>query len=80
MQSCCHLYPSNRFEQVHFHIVPASFQSSSSSSGARKPSQNPMALMGIGHGRDELDEDEAKELVQRIKAAVAELAAPAAHL
>lgn len=41
-----------------------------------------MALMGIGHGRDELDEDDAKELAQRIKEAVAQLAAaqPASHL
>lgn len=29
-----------------------------------------MALMAIGHGRDELDEEEGQELAQRIRDAV----------
>ncbi|GAC71320.1 zinc-binding protein of the histidine triad [Moesziomyces antarcticus T-34] len=45
------------------------------------PSTNALALMRLGHGRDELDDDEAQELCAKIRRAAHEIAQkPAAKL
>lgn len=60
--------------QVHFHIVPAALRPSTEEK-AKKPaaSTNPMALMGLGHGREELDDEEAEKLCKKIRNAAEEL-------
>lgn len=62
---------------IHFHLVPApplpgSGSSSNKSSKAKKQNlkSNPMTL--IGHGREELDDDEAEELAGKIRRAIQE--------
>ncbi|EPQ29241.1 uncharacterized protein PFL1_02996 [Pseudozyma flocculosa PF-1] len=55
---------------VHFHIVPAPPLPSSSSAQGKATatkSTNPMSLMGLGHGREELDDDDAEHLVKLIR-------------
>lgn len=62
--------------QVHFHIVPAAIRQSTDGKGkgnSKAASRNPMALMGLGHGREELDEEEAEELCKKVRQAAAEL-------
>ncbi|ETS61685.1 hypothetical protein PaG_04184 [Moesziomyces aphidis] len=66
---------------VHFHIVPAAPRASTDAKATPTPSTNALALMRLGHGRDELDDDEAQELCAKIRRAAHEIAQkPAAKL
>lgn len=59
---------------VHFHIVPVAMRASTDAKSNAKPSsKNPLAMMGLGHGREELDDDEAQELCKKIRQAAEEL-------
>lgn len=59
--------------QVHFHIVPAAMRPSADDKAKKPQSSNPLALMGLGHGRQELDDDEAEELCQKIRQAAEQI-------
>ena len=59
--------------QVHFHIVPAAMRTSSDGKEKKPASTNPLAAMGLGHGREELDDEEAEELCQKMLQAANEL-------
>lgn len=46
----------------------------STDSKAEKPaSTNPLAMMGLGHGREELDDGEAEELCKKIQQAAEQI-------
>ena len=59
--------------QVHFHIVPAAMRASSDGKEKKPASTNPLAAMGLGHGREELDDEEAEELCRKMRQAANEL-------
>ncbi|SJX62257.1 related to Histidine triad protein [Sporisorium reilianum f. sp. reilianum] len=58
---------------VHFHIVPAALRPSSDAKAKKPASSNPLAALGLGHGREELDDEEAEQLAAKMRQAVAEL-------
>lgn len=58
---------------MHFHIVPAAMRSSKDDKAKKPASSNPLAMMGLGHGREELDDEEAEELAKKIRQAAAQL-------
>ncbi|EST08466.2 Histidine triad (HIT) protein [Kalmanozyma brasiliensis GHG001] len=58
---------------VHFHIVPAAMRPSKDDKTKKSASSNPLAMMGLGHGREELDDEEAEELAKKIREAAAQL-------
>lgn len=59
--------------QVHFHIVPAAMRPSWDDKTKKPASSNPLATMGLGHGREELDDEEAEELCNKIRQAAEQL-------
>lgn len=59
--------------QVHFHIVPAAMRPSKDDKANKPASTNPLAMMGLGHGREELDDEEGEELAKKIRQAAAQL-------
>lgn len=59
--------------KVHFHLVPAPTFSGSSKSKEKsepKPKSPPNPMLLIGHGRDELDDEEGEELCRTIQVAI----------
>ncbi|TKY86441.1 hypothetical protein EX895_004590 [Sporisorium graminicola] len=54
---------------VHFHVVPAALRPSSNDKARKAASSNPLAAMGLGHGREELDDEEAEQLAAKIRRA-----------
>ncbi|KAJ1025672.1 hypothetical protein NDA18_004011 [Ustilago nuda] len=54
---------------VHFHIIPAALGRMDGKADKPAASKNPMAIMGLGHGRDELDDQEAEKLSKKIREA-----------
>ncbi|SPO26266.1 related to Histidine triad protein [Ustilago trichophora] len=58
---------------VHFHIVPAAMRPSSKDKSKKPSSSNALAMMGLGHGREELDDEEAEELCTKMRQAAEQL-------
>ncbi|CDU25721.1 related to Histidine triad protein [Sporisorium scitamineum] len=58
---------------VHFHIVPAALRPSGDDKAKKPASSNPLAAMGLGHGREELDDEEAEQLAEKIRQAARQL-------
>ncbi|SNX84707.1 related to Histidine triad protein [Melanopsichium pennsylvanicum] len=58
---------------VHFHIVPAASKPSSDKKDKKSASTSRMAMMGLGHGREELDDKEAEVLCKKIREASQEV-------
>ncbi|KAJ9475102.1 putative Hit family protein 1 (putative) [Pseudozyma hubeiensis] len=54
---------------VHFHVVPAAMRPATDGKAKSPASSNPLAALGLGHGREELDDEEAEELCKKIRQA-----------
>lgn len=58
---------------VHFHIVPAAARPSADEKTKKPAASHALATMGLGHGREELDDQEAEELCRKIRQAAQQL-------